>query len=125
MDRFLKIDIQDTYPGLENDVKIIRLNGELGMNNSIQLKNAIEPLIDKGILYMVFDMIGLRFIDSIGTLNLINIHIKTKRRGGNISIVGINPHIKKIFDSVGLTSMITSYNTVEEAITLVKQNKMP
>lgn len=123
MEHLLKIDIQDTAFGLGNDTKIVRLVGELAMNNSIQIKNALEPLIDKGVLYMVFDMTELRFIDSIGTLNLINIHIKAKRRGGNVSIVGINPHIKEIFDAVGLTNMITLCNTVDEALALVKQKK--
>lgn len=123
MERSLKIEVNDKIITKAIDLKVIKLTGELAMNNSVNLKSTLEPLIDKGIIYMVLDMTDLRFIDSIGTLNLINIHIKTKRRGGNMAIVGINSHIREIFEAVGLTKMIMVYDTVDTAITEVKQKK--
>jgi anti-anti-sigma factor len=121
MEKSLKIDILDVLA--YSDTKIIKVSGELVMSNSNNFKVIAEEVVEKGIINLIIDLSNLRFIDSIGTLNLINIHIKTKRRGGNMCLFGINNDIKDVFDTVGLDKLVPLYNDMKEAISGLKKKK--
>ncbi|MBI5554492.1 MAG: STAS domain-containing protein [Elusimicrobia bacterium] len=122
MEKVLKIDILDVVSC--SDTKIIKVSGELVMSNSNNFKVTAEGLVEKGIVYLIIDLSNLIFIDSIGTLNLINIHIKTRRRGGNMCLFGVNNNIKEVFDTVGLAKLVSLYNDMSEAITAIKKKKI-
>lgn len=121
MEKFLKVEVSDSikYP----DAKIIKINGELVMSNSNDFKQTCEQLIEKGSVFLIIDLNGLKFIDSIGTLNIINLHIKTKRRGGNVWIFGVNANIKELFNAVGLTNLIPLSASLGEVLLDLKQKK--
>lgn len=121
MEKFLKVEILDSITN--TDIKIIKINGELVMSNSNEFKQTYEQLIEKGCLFFVVDLTGLKFIDSIGTLNLINLHIKVKRRGGNVRIFGVNANIIELFNVVGLTKLIPPSANLGNALFELKQKK--
>lgn len=121
MEKALKIEILDVLS--YEDTKIIKVSGELVMNNSKNFKIAAEGIIEKGVINLIIDLSNLRFIDSLGTLNLINIHIKARRRGGNMYLFGVNDNIREILDTVGLIKLVPIFNNMKEAIIDIKKNK--
>lgn len=121
MEKFLKIDILDVASNA--DTKIAKVTGELSMTNSSIFKEKTEGVVEHGVINLVLDLSELKFIDSIGTLNLINLHIKTKRRGGNIRFVGVSDDIKAVFNTVGLTNLIPICKSIAEALLEVKSQR--
>lgn len=121
MEKGLKIDIIDVLA--YSDTKIIRVSGELVMSNSNNFKVIAEGIIEKGIIFLIIDFSNLRFIDSIGTLNLINVHIKTRRRAGNMCMFGVNSNVREVFDTVGLAKLVPLYNDMKEALIGIKMQK--
>lgn len=121
MDKMLKIEISDVVAC--RDIKIIKVSGELAINNSNNFKVTAEGLIEKGIINLIIDLSDLRFIDSFGTLNLINIYYKTKQRRGNMCLFGVNSDIMDVFDTVGLAKLVPVYNDKSEAIANIRNKK--
>jgi anti-anti-sigma factor len=108
------IKIQDVagYPGF----KIISVIGELDAGNLDSLVNIVEPFIDQGWVNFLFDLSGLKFIDSSANLHLIRLHMKTRRKNGRIKIFGPHKHIRELFDLMGISKLIPVYDDLKSAL---------
>ena len=58
------------------------------------------------------------YFNSGGIAYLIDIALKSQRRGQTVMVTGLSDHFKKIFTMVGLTRCIEIHDTVSEAMKL-------
>lgn len=99
-----------------SEVKILKMAGELARGDSKIVKDKVEPLIDQGAVKYIIDLTNLKFIDSFGALALINLHIKTKRRGGFVVLHGVNDNVRATLESLGLTQIVPIYHSYADVV---------
>lgn len=114
MDNVFNLDIEDSQAG--KDIKTLKMSGELAMGDGKVVKDKIEPLIEKGSVKYILDLSRLKFVDSFGTLAIINLHIKTKRRGGFIVLYGLIDAVRLVFDNLGLSKVVPIYSSYNEVV---------
>jgi stage II sporulation protein AA (anti-sigma F factor antagonist) len=96
--------------------KLVKLTGEMDAGNINLFLAPIEPLIINGINNFVLDFSGVQFIDSSANLQLVRLHMMVRRNNGSLKLINVNPHIREIFDLMGITQLLLLFNSYEEAI---------
>ena len=94
----------------------IRLEGEIDHHSAQDLREKIDMAFDPtDCRQMIFDFSSVTFMDSSGIGMIIGRYKNAKKRGGTVTITGMNPEIGRIFQISGLAKIIDSYASVEEA----------
>jgi len=96
--------------------KIIHIEGNLEAKSIPSLNRAVLPLLQSGVVNLVFDCDGLRFVTSPALGVLINYYKRAREQGGTTKYFGLHEHILEIFRIVGLTRTFDVYATQQEAI---------
>ena len=110
----LQYSIQDAK-NLDN-VKILSLVGDIDESNQLILDNVMKELLsEKGIDNVVVHIKDLEYINS-GVVGLFAaLHGTYQEEGKDFVFAEANEHIFDIIDLVGLTTVITLFETVDEA----------
>ena len=94
----------------------LHLSGELDHHGARGAMNTIEGLLAK---YMprdaVLDLSELTFMDSSGIGVVLGRYRLLRDRGGHVAIVGMNPHIARLFHMSGLDRIIRQLDKHQEA----------
>ncbi len=80
----------------------VHLYGEVDIYNADSLKTELHALIDERKADIVLDCASLKYIDSTGLGVLVSALKKVKEAERQIRIIGLKPHIAKIFTLTGL-----------------------
>ena len=99
-----------------DDVRVIKVCGELDALVAPKLKERIAKQIELDINKFVIDFSDLVHINSLA-MGILRGKLRVVRDlGGDIKLVGLNDHIKTIFEMIGLDELFDIYNTEEEEI---------
>ena len=99
----------------ENKTLYIQMKGEIDHHSVQGLREKIDHTFDPtDCRQIVFDFENVTFMDSSGIGMIIGRYKNAKKRGGTVSIVGMNPEVGRIFQISGLAKIIDSYATLEE-----------
>ena len=99
-----------------DDVRVIKVCGELDALVAPKLKERISKQIELDIVKFVIDFEDLVHINSLA-MGILRGKLRVVRDlGVDIKLVGLNDHIKTIFEMIGLDELFDIYNTEEEAI---------
>ncbi len=109
----IKLETEDVAGG---QIKLVRIIGELDVVSSGSFREKIGSYIESGFINLIFDLENLRFLDSVGNLSLVNVYMKAKKAGGEVSCFGINENIREILDAVGIAKIIRIYDSFDEAL---------
>ena len=99
-----------------DDIRIIKVCGELDALVAPKLKERIAKQIELDINKFVIDFGDLVHINSLA-IGILRGKLRVVRDlGGDIKLVGLNDHIRTIFEMIGLDELFDIYATEEEAI---------
>lgn len=99
-----------------DDVRVIKVCGELDALVAPKLKERIAKQMELDINKFVIDFSDLVHINSLA-MGILRGKLRVVRDlGGDIKLVGLNDHIKTIFEMIGLDELFDIYATEEEAI---------
>jgi len=99
-----------------NEVKVIKVSGELDALVAPKLKEKLAKLIENDQYNFVIDFTELVHINSLA-MGILRGKLRTvKGFGGDIKLVGLNDHIKTIFEMVGLDEIFEIYEKEEDAL---------
>lgn len=99
-----------------NDIKVLKIIGELDALVAPKLKDRITKLVEADTTKFIIDFEDLVHINSLA-MGILRGKLKTvKNAGGDIKLIKLNDHIKTIFEMVGLDEIFEIYETEEEAI---------
>lgn len=99
-----------------NDIKVLKIIGELDALVAPKLKDRITKLVEADTTKFIIDFEDLVHINSLA-MGILRGKLKTvKSAGGDIKLIKLNDHIKTIFEMVGLDEIFEIYETEEEAI---------
>lgn len=98
-------------------VKIVKFSGQLDESNVDEKAQYIYQLIDENPknLNLIFDLEELEYMNSKSIGYLTDWYGKVFENGGKIVIAKIKPNILDILQVVGLTQLIKTFPTIDEA----------
>lgn len=101
----LTIDVQDHVE--DGDYTVVKFKGEFDKAgfNEVQddLASCVKNFSGK---YLVFDLSGLRFINSEGIGYLMEVHTHLVQRDRKLVIVGLNTHVADVFKTIGIADVV-------------------
>lgn len=96
--------------------RIIDIEGEVDVYTSMDLKKALNKLIDEGQLQLIINLDKVSYMDSSGLGTLVAVLKKIKKENGALKIINLSPSIKKIFELTRLTKFFEIFENEENAI---------
>jgi len=101
----------------EVTVKLVKITGQLDESNVDEKAKEIYALIEQvpQNLYLILDFADLEYMNSKSIGYLTDWYGKIFENGGKIVIAQMKPNILDILQVVGLTQLIKTYPTLDEA----------
>lgn len=96
-------------------VSIIRVEGQIDMNNFVEVHEIILSEIQEGHASIVLNFRKLDFMDSATLGMLLRSLDKTRQKGGLLVIV-TNPLVERILSVTGLTNLFELFTDEKEAV---------
>ncbi len=98
----------------ESLAAVFVLKGELNNQTSCQLHRAISPMLDAPAKALVLDMKEISFITSTGIGVIVKTRNTLKQKGSDLTMVNIQPQVKRVFDIMQLTPILKVCEDQEE-----------
>lgn len=98
-------------------VKLVKFTGQLDESNVDDKAKEVYEIINAATepLFLIFDYAGLEYMNSKSIGYLTDWYTKLSEKKGGIVIAQARPNILDILNVVGLTQLIPSVGTVDEA----------
>jgi anti-anti-sigma factor len=108
-------DVESSAPDMT--VKVIKFTGQLDESNVDEKAKMIYDLIEQvpKNLNLIFDLAELEYMNSKSIGYLTDWYGKVYENGGKIVIAQTRPNILDILQVVGLTQLIKTFPTIDEA----------
>jgi anti-sigma B factor antagonist len=100
----------------ESDAIVLSLTGEVDLYTCPELKTELLRVIDEGAKVVVVDLSGTTFIDSTGLAVLIRGAERLRTSDGRLTVVVVDPSLRKIFEVTGLDRIFTIHGSRDEAL---------
>jgi anti-sigma B factor antagonist len=95
----LRIDLRLDPAGAQ----VVMLEGELDSSTAASLRERVESIPPQPAQPLIFDLTGLRFMDSAGIAVLIG----ATARAGSVSLRNPSPIIRRVLQATGLSSVFS------------------
>jgi anti-sigma B factor antagonist len=95
----LQIDVRFDPTGAQ----VLILSGELDSSNAATLQERVASIPPQPDRRLIFDLTGLRFMDSAGIAVLIG----AEARAGGVSLRNPSPIIKRVLEATGLSGVFS------------------
>jgi len=108
---------QITSEAVQNNLYVIHLSGEVDINYFSDLENTAKPILEKeNIQGIILDCKELTFIDSKIVGFIAYLYTNLSKTGRKLVITGANETINDILTLVGLTAIVPSFPSVDQAL---------
>ena len=101
----------------DSELLSISLSGEIDHHTTVDIRRGIDAEVER---YrprrLILDFSAVTFMDSSGIGVIIGRYKKIAHEKGKVSVININPRVKKVFDLSGMNKIINVYSTYEEAL---------
>ena len=101
----------------KNGLMICRVDGDIDINCSPDLKKIFDKLISQKTPKIVIEMTKVTYVDSSGLATLVGILKNMRSYGGKMRLAGMSPKIKSLFEITKLDKLFEIMASEEEAIT--------
>lgn len=101
---------------IEDDVVVIALQGQLDALTAGKLKPVLDELLESDRVRVVYDLRELTLIDSSGVGVIVSTFKRTRTKGGDTNLAGMDGQPKEVFTVLNFHRYIKIFDTVEEAI---------
>ncbi len=100
---------------IQNQVKIIILNGQLDANNVGNFRESFLTEVDSN-QKVIIDCTGLQYLDSSGLATLLNLHKNLSTRDASLVLCGLSEGILRVIRFTKLDKVLDIKGTVDEGI---------
>ncbi len=116
MNSNLKINI-----GVQNDIVIMRLTGNLVASTTDNFKTEVTKLIEKNFIHILVDMSKVNFMDSSGLGACMASHKTVSEKKGVIVFVKLNETVQKVFHITRADQRLAVCKEESEGLTLFRK----
>lgn len=110
------MDLEINEAKLSDQRYVLTVKGRLNAVTAPQLKLHVKKLTDRNQPQVIFDLSGLRFMDSSGLAVFVTGMKSARERGGWVRLAGVSQQVAEIFKITLLDRVFELYPTVEQAI---------
>ena len=103
------------YIRTEHGYHIVVLTGEIDMETSPQVRQILLNAIDQSSKLLI-DMASVTYIDSSGIATLVETFQQTKKKGGQLAFICLNPAVVRVLTLARLEKVFTIHTDMESAI---------
>jgi anti-sigma B factor antagonist len=97
-------------------VTVIEVSGDaLDASNVQQFRADVVQTVD-GEKNIVFDLSGVRFVDSSGIGALLSVLRRANALSGDVKLCNLQPNVRSLFDLVRMTRLFETFESVDEAV---------
>ena len=98
-------------------IVVVSLKGKITLGEASQsVRNTVEQLVNENCPNIVFNLLGVPYIDSAGLGALTMSYTKTKAAGGLLKLAETQVRVKDALEMTRLTRLFPLYATEKEAI---------
>lgn len=97
-------------------IGVIRLFGDLDMEDIVVLRNLISRLLAENCGQIVLDFERVQHINATGLGILAERQMQVRKRQGDLRVAGLNSYLQNIFELTGIQRVFRAYSSVEEAV---------
>lgn len=98
-------------------IAILRLTGDpLGESDAELVREKVRGVMETRVLHLVFEMSGVRHINSSGLAGLVAAKVSMARLGGTVQFTNLNKNVLGILDMTRLNTVFDILPTLEEAM---------
>ena len=101
----------------KNGLMICRVEGEIDISSSPDIKKIFDKLIAQKIPRIVVDLSNVSYVDSSGLATLVGILKNMRSYGGKMKLAGMSSKIKSLFEITKLDKLFDIAASEEEAVT--------
>ena len=100
-----------------NGIYLLTLKGRLVLGlESNGLRTTIDNLLLSGATRIVVNLEDVNFVDSAGLGTLIEIHRKTKAKGGRLVLAHLGPKLRQALEIARLLTLFETFATEADAV---------
>ena len=101
---------------LEPDVVVLELTGRIVLGNeSKDIESKLEECLRQNERKVVFDLSGVKYIDSTGIGIIVSCHAKLKKSGGELRLAGTQGVVDQVLKITNVHKVIGFYPTAAAA----------
>lgn len=104
-------------------LQITTVEGELDAYTAPRLLEAITRALDEGISWILVDLRGVEYIDSVALGILIGGAKRAGERNGDLAVVCTRPNVRRVFDVSGTSELLNVQEDVERAIEVLASER--
>lgn len=108
----LGLAVDESHPPLT----VVAVTGEIDVATAPSLRALLVDLVADGKVNLVVDLVGVGFLDSTALGVLVSTVKRVRTDGGDLALVCASPHILKVLEITGLTTVFVIYDTLEAAL---------
>lgn len=98
------------------DIVIVKLDGEINMTNSNELRERFKTILREGQSKVLLDFEKVDFIDSSGIATLIEMFRNLGKVGGRMCLCQVNKKIINVLEITKVHKLFTIFENREEAL---------
>ena len=97
-------------PNHEKGYQMVNFSGEFDKAGHSEVRETISKCVnDFQEKDLIFDFSNLKFINSEGIGYLMEIHTHLKKHDRRLIVIDLQPQIKDVFDTIGISAVIPVY----------------
>jgi anti-sigma B factor antagonist len=98
-------------------VTVIALQGDFDAAVAPDVENQVLACATGARARLIVDLSGVPYISSAGLRVLLAAVRAARAGGGDVRLAGLSPMVKRVCDMAGLTKLLSSFASVNEALT--------
>lgn len=100
---------------LPGDFWFVGVRGRLDQEQTTELEQALQDLLDAGHINLLIDLSEVKYINSGGLRCLVTVWRQTRSSGGNLALCGLNARMVEVFSIVGFDKVFDIYDDCDSA----------
>lgn len=97
-------------------VTVVHLIGSCNMHVAHKVGDALKQIVADKSSVVVINLSALDFIESTGLGGIVAGFLRTRRKQGDMRLAAPTPAIRSILEITRLAQLISTYDTVEQAV---------
>jgi len=103
------------YSELENDIRLIQLDGVLDMNGTYSIEVQFVRACEGDRVRVIVDLSKVEYISSVGIPMLVNTAKSVTARGGKMALLNPQNAVAEVLELTGISEVIPVYFDLESA----------
>lgn len=105
------------------DIVIIDIEGKILLSEGdVEIKQAVDDLLKKGVLNIILNLAKVSYIDSAGLGEIIRCFTALRRNGGSLKLLSPNARVIDLLNITNLLNVFDSYDDETAALKSFSEN---